>query len=293
MYWTYNSIPELKGLSPDAQIRIWRRNEGTQRNRPAYSFLTILLWIVIALPCISLFDGAFNFTPQSCRSFTFICAFIVPAIFIIELLRFQLQAEGRRPFLRNELETCCRLCGCQHPEALDGTAYTECESAILTDSSPGISTFFRINLSSLFAITTISCRFFFYVNQRLSNYEFQQDVITQLKAKKNCKVISTPRIGPGLGRPFRNVEMLRLYGNFDDSDIEALVELPYLEMLLLDGTQITDASSNTLATLSNLRFLSLRNTRFTGEGIASLQQALPNVDISHNFPVLRKRNPDP
>jgi len=284
MYWTLDSIPELKGLSHDVQIRLWRRNEGIRRNGFACSFLTILLWVVIALPFISIFDSLLNYTPQ--RNLLLFIPFLVPVTFIAALLRFQLQVEERRPLLRDDMETCCRLCGCQHGDTHDGSTNVGCERAILADSSPKRRVFFRINLSTLFTITTVFCFFFFYVNQQLSNYELQQGIVSQLKAKQNCSVIPTYRIGPLLDSPYGKVVFLQLHGSISDADLEALEQLPSLEMLFLEGTQITDASLNVFATLSNLKFLNLRNTLFTEEGIASLKHVLPKATILNDFPVV-------
>jgi hypothetical protein len=50
----------------------------------------------------------------------------------------------------------------------------------------------------------------------------------------------------------------------------------------LDVTKITDVGLKELAKLTQLKRLYLRNTKVTKAGVAELQKALPNCNITHN-----------
>ena len=52
----------------------------------------------------------------------------------------------------------------------------------------------------------------------------------------------------------------------------------HLQLLNLVNTKITDAGLKELKEMKSLRRLSIRNTNVTNEGVADLQQLLPNLD---------------
>ncbi len=57
------------------------------------------------------------------------------------------------------------------------------------------------------------------------------------------------------------------------------LELKNLESLNLYGTMITDESVRHLAQLTGLKRVYLWDTKFTHEGVAELQEALPELEI--------------
>jgi hypothetical protein len=56
--------------------------------------------------------------------------------------------------------------------------------------------------------------------------------------------------------------------------------MPQLQWLYLDDTGITDAGLKHLVGLTRLQELDLHGTHVTDEGIAKLQEALPNCQIT-------------
>ena len=60
-------------------------------------------------------------------------------------------------------------------------------------------------------------------------------------------------------------------------------QLPLIEWLNLDQTQISDAGITHLTSFTNLRWLSIRETRVTSAGINFLTDALPDITVSQNF----------
>ncbi len=67
-----------------------------------------------------------------------------------------------------------------------------------------------------------------------------------------------------------------------DGDLECLVQLPQLKSLFfhyLNKPKITDAGLGHLRGLTHLQYLDIQGTAVTAEGVARLQQALPNCKI--------------
>jgi hypothetical protein len=62
-----------------------------------------------------------------------------------------------------------------------------------------------------------------------------------------------------------------------------LKNLENLEYLNLYGTQVSDAGLEHLKGLKNLRKLYLWESKATNEGVAGLQQALPEAEIVREF----------
>ena len=77
-----------------------------------------------------------------------------------------------------------------------------------------------------------------------------------------------------------NVNRLSLnYTNVGDAGMEHVCRLRNLTRLDLDGTDVSDASVPRLEELSSLKHLFLRDTRLTDAGIAELQRARPGLTI--------------
>lgn len=83
-------------------------------------------------------------------------------------------------------------------------------------------------------------------------------------------------------RSLGNLEVVQLDSNdISDNGVEHVAGLHMLQKLTLNGcTKISDASIPVLSNLRNLNALELRGTSVTKEGIAELQQALPNCSTS-------------
>lgn len=64
-----------------------------------------------------------------------------------------------------------------------------------------------------------------------------------------------------------------------DENLKFLHRLTRLESLDLRGSQVTDEGLLNLTTLKRLEHLDLHNTRVTELGVASLERALPNLEI--------------
>jgi hypothetical protein len=67
--------------------------------------------------------------------------------------------------------------------------------------------------------------------------------------------------------------------DFQDEELEELDDPATLEVLDLEGTQITDAGLAQLEGLKQLKFLVVRRTQVTAAGVKRLQRALPNLWI--------------
>ena len=66
---------------------------------------------------------------------------------------------------------------------------------------------------------------------------------------------------------------------FDADLAPHLAGLPNLEVLLLQGAQLTDAGLEPLAKLKTLRQLDLRGNKLSDDAVAKLQAALPAATI--------------
>lgn len=73
--------------------------------------------------------------------------------------------------------------------------------------------------------------------------------------------------------------------HISDANLHALRELPQLEGLFLDGTLVSDESIEVLSGLSTLRFLDVRRSRMSAEGVARLRKALPLCKVQWIRPV--------
>jgi hypothetical protein len=69
------------------------------------------------------------------------------------------------------------------------------------------------------------------------------------------------------------------YAPIEGAGLSHLAGLSKLESLSLEGTRIDDRSLSHLSRLTSLVELDVRNTRVTPEGVASLQESLPNCII--------------
>ena len=94
--------------------------------------------------------------------------------------------------------------------------------------------------------------------------------------------------GPEWVRTLLGVDFVStvVYVSLDDTeatdlDLQGIGELTTLQSLILRQTQVTDAGLLHLGRLKNLRYLNLEHTRVSREGVAKLQQALPNCKIDH------------
>jgi len=70
-----------------------------------------------------------------------------------------------------------------------------------------------------------------------------------------------------------------------DAGLVYMCRLTALEELNLRGTQVTDAGLEYLKGLTPLRILDLDDTKVSVDGVARLQQALPNCGIRHSRPL--------
>ena len=64
-----------------------------------------------------------------------------------------------------------------------------------------------------------------------------------------------------------------------DAGLDAVRELPDLQLLSLTGTGLTDAGLQRLANLKRLRTLAVGRTRVTDRGVEQLRAALPNLRV--------------
>ncbi|MBN1591137.1 MAG: hypothetical protein JW888_16605 [Pirellulales bacterium] len=82
------------------------------------------------------------------------------------------------------------------------------------------------------------------------------------------------------------LSMLKLQEtDISDNGMQYLLEVRRLEFLDLSGTQVTDTSIPTLSKLHDLDYLSLDKTAITDEGCRRLRRALPNCKIGHYVPL--------
>ena len=65
-----------------------------------------------------------------------------------------------------------------------------------------------------------------------------------------------------------------------DAGLEYLESLSSLEMLLLDGTEVSDAGMPHLTHLSHLKQVELGRTGVTPNGVKLLKTAFPNLNVS-------------
>jgi hypothetical protein len=64
-----------------------------------------------------------------------------------------------------------------------------------------------------------------------------------------------------------------------DAGLAHLKNLPKLEWLRLDGTEVTDAGLEHIKGMPQLRLIHLYATHVTERGVADLRKALPNLEI--------------
>lgn len=80
--------------------------------------------------------------------------------------------------------------------------------------------------------------------------------------------------------PFSQVRALVLRDpKFDDEDVEDLENMDDIQAVDFEGTGISNAGLSYLADCRTLRFIVLRRTKVTSEGVRRLQQALPEAWI--------------
>ena len=82
-----------------------------------------------------------------------------------------------------------------------------------------------------------------------------------------------------LGREHAPIVEADLPAHATEDDLVHLRHLPYLTVLGLSDTQITDAGLRHLTSLCRLRHLNIGNTDVTPAGVAELQRSLPNCEI--------------
>jgi len=75
------------------------------------------------------------------------------------------------------------------------------------------------------------------------------------------------------------VELDLQYTSVGDSGMEKISALPQLQGLALSDSKVTDAGLLHLARLKNLRWIELRETNTTIEGIDRLRKALPGLGL--------------
>lgn len=82
-------------------------------------------------------------------------------------------------------------------------------------------------------------------------------------------------------RGLRNLEHLDLWCNqVTDQGLQHISDLERLATLSIYGTQVSDAGLVHLRGLKNLRVLKVRDTQVTAAGAASLEELLPDCEIS-------------
>lgn len=77
----------------------------------------------------------------------------------------------------------------------------------------------------------------------------------------------------------QSLRVLRVYGPIKDEGAQHLAKLKNLELLIVPGTQITDASLETFAGLSRLKRLEIQGNKVTDAGIAKLKAAVPGLEV--------------
>lgn len=77
----------------------------------------------------------------------------------------------------------------------------------------------------------------------------------------------------------QSLRVLRIYGPIKDEGAQPLAKLKNLEVLLVPGTQITDASLEAFAGLSRLKRLEIQGNKVTDGVIAKLKAAIPGLEV--------------
>jgi Leucine-rich repeat (LRR) protein len=77
----------------------------------------------------------------------------------------------------------------------------------------------------------------------------------------------------------QSLRVLRVYGPIKDEGAQHLARLKNLEVLLVPGTQITDASLEVFASLSRLKRLEISGNKITDAAIAKLKATLPGLEV--------------
>ena len=79
---------------------------------------------------------------------------------------------------------------------------------------------------------------------------------------------------------YRQLEALKVKGNFTDDGLRAVAQLSSLKTLELDSSKITDDGLLALASLKGLRHLTIGGTTITPAGIATLAKRMPDCKIN-------------
>jgi len=76
----------------------------------------------------------------------------------------------------------------------------------------------------------------------------------------------------------QSLRVLRVYGPIKDEGAQHLARLKNLEVLLLPGTQITDASLEAFAGLGRLKRLEIQGNKVSDPAVAKLKAAIPGLE---------------
>lgn len=80
--------------------------------------------------------------------------------------------------------------------------------------------------------------------------------------------------------PFPTTTALTLHDStFTDDDLNSVEDLSRYETLDLEGTQLSNASLQTMEQMKQLRYIVVRRTNVTVAGVQRLQQALPKASV--------------
>ena len=77
----------------------------------------------------------------------------------------------------------------------------------------------------------------------------------------------------------QSLRVLRVYGPIKDEGAQHLARLKNLEVLLLPGTQITDAGLASFAALKQLKRLEITGNKVSDEAVAKLKAAIPGLEV--------------
>lgn len=77
----------------------------------------------------------------------------------------------------------------------------------------------------------------------------------------------------------QSLRVLRVYGPIKDEGAQPLAKLKNLEVLLVPGTQITDASLEAFASLKRLKRLEIQGNKVTDAAITKLKAAIPGLEV--------------
>lgn len=77
----------------------------------------------------------------------------------------------------------------------------------------------------------------------------------------------------------QSLRVLRVYGPIKDEGAQPIARLKNLEILLVPGTQITDASLEAFAGLSRLKRLEISGNKVSDAAVARLRAAIPGLEI--------------